>query len=173
LYPALFRLILHLSGITNTHQRFSIDSSFGGRTCRSFFSGAHPRPNLYCTVSIYRGVGSSSNIQAFSSMLVHFPLVPAWLCLRCCLKWSALKNFLDELHSRNLCTSCRCLIRSSQSWSVACRGALPPLKAPVPGPRPDRGNSSPQYPQVSASPGLLVESWKALSYPERAEHDHE
>lgn len=27
--------------------------------------------------------GSSSSMHAFSSMLVHFPLVPAWLCLRC------------------------------------------------------------------------------------------
>lgn len=27
--------------------------------------------------------GGSSFIHAFSSMLVHFPLVPAWLCFRC------------------------------------------------------------------------------------------
>lgn len=27
--------------------------------------------------------GGSSFIQAFSSILVHFPLVPAWLCFRC------------------------------------------------------------------------------------------
>lgn len=27
--------------------------------------------------------GSSSIMQAFSSRLVHFPLVPAWLCFRC------------------------------------------------------------------------------------------
>ena len=33
--------------------------------------------------------GSSSIMQAFSSMLVHLPLVPAWLCLRCWRKWSA------------------------------------------------------------------------------------
>lgn len=29
------------------------------------------------------GGGSSSIMHAFSSMLVHFPLVPAWLCFRC------------------------------------------------------------------------------------------
>lgn len=46
--------------------------------------------------------GSSSIMQAFSSRLVHFPLAPAWLCLRCCRKWSARKNFLDKLHWRNL-----------------------------------------------------------------------
>ena len=28
-------------------------------------------------------IGGSSFIHAFSSMLVHFPLVPAWLCFRC------------------------------------------------------------------------------------------
>lgn len=33
--------------------------------------------------------GSSSFIHAFSSMFVHFPLVPAWLCFRCWRKWSA------------------------------------------------------------------------------------
>lgn len=27
--------------------------------------------------------GGSSFIHAFSSILVHFPLVPAWLCFRC------------------------------------------------------------------------------------------
>lgn len=27
--------------------------------------------------------GSSSIMQALSSMLVHLPLVPAWLCFRC------------------------------------------------------------------------------------------
>lgn len=33
--------------------------------------------------------GSSSFMHAFSSMFVHFPLVPAWLCFRCWRKWSA------------------------------------------------------------------------------------
>lgn len=33
--------------------------------------------------------GSSSIMQALSSMLVHLPLVPAWLCFRCWRKWSA------------------------------------------------------------------------------------
>ena len=28
-------------------------------------------------------IGGSSFIHAFSNMLVHFPLVPAWLCFRC------------------------------------------------------------------------------------------
>jgi hypothetical protein len=51
--------------------------------------------------------GSSSIIHAFSSMFVHLPLVPAWLCLRCWRKWSARKNFLLELHSLNLWMSCR------------------------------------------------------------------
>lgn len=30
--------------------------------------------------------GGSSFIHAFSSMFVHFPLVPAWLCFKCCRK---------------------------------------------------------------------------------------
>jgi hypothetical protein len=38
----------------------------------------------------YRGTGgSSSSMHAFSNILVHLPLVPAWLCLRCWRKWSA------------------------------------------------------------------------------------
>jgi len=108
--------------------------------------------------------GSSFSMHAVSSMLVHLPLVPAWLCLRCCLKWSARKNFLLELHSRNLCTSCKCRRRASQSCSVAWR--VRPAE-------PLRLNSSPQKPHTSASPGRFVLSWKAWSYPcsSRAEQD--
>ena len=57
----------------------------------------------------------SSFMQAFSKILVHFPLVPAWLCFRCCRKWSARKNFLALLHSPNLCTVVKCSNRRSQS----------------------------------------------------------
>ena len=36
------------------------------------------------SVEFHLGVGGSSSImQAVSSMLVHFPLDPWWLCLRC------------------------------------------------------------------------------------------
>lgn len=101
------------------------------------------------------GVGSSSNMHAFSSMFVHFPLDPAWLCLRCCRKWSARKNFLLLLHSLNLWSVIRCWARSSQSWSDAARPTPPDDAGPV------RAKSRPQYPQVSASPGRLVLSWKA------------
>lgn len=59
--------------------------------------------------------GGSSLMHAFSSMLVHLPLVPAWLCFRCCRKWSARKNFLAWLHSPNLCTWFKCSDRASQS----------------------------------------------------------
>lgn len=34
-------------------------------------------------VPILASTGGSSFMQAFSSILVHLPLVPAWLCLRC------------------------------------------------------------------------------------------
>lgn len=99
-----------------------------------------------------RGTGKGSSLmQAFSSMFVHFPLVPAWLCLRCCLKWSARKNFFAWLHSPNLCTSVKCCIRASKSLSVAIlmprSGSIGPLL----------GNSSPQYPHVSASFGRAGE----------------
>lgn len=40
-------------------------------------------------------IGGSSFMHAASSWFVHFPLVPAWLCFKCCRKWSARKNFLD------------------------------------------------------------------------------
>lgn len=59
--------------------------------------------------------GCSSFMQAFSKILVHFPLVPAWLCFRCCRKWSARKNFFALLHSPNLCTVVKCSNRRSQS----------------------------------------------------------
>jgi len=37
----------------------------------------------YCVHRCIGVGGSSSNIHAFSSMFVHFPLVPAWECFRC------------------------------------------------------------------------------------------
>lgn len=74
--------------------------------------------------------GGSSFMQAFSSMLVHLPLVPWWLCLRCWRKWSARKNFLDWLHSPNLCTWLRWSARTSHCGGLA--------------------NSFPQYPHASA-----------------------
>lgn len=97
------------------------------------------------------GSGSGSSfMHAFSSMLVHLPLVPAWLCFRCCLKWSALKNFFAWLHSLNLCISCKCTIRISQSCSEAIATRCP---VSVGEEMPVLGNSSPQYPQESASLG--------------------
>lgn len=86
------------------------------------------------TASLAIGTGGcSSRMQAASSMFVHFPLVPAWECLRCCRKWSARKNFLFWVHSLNLCTCVRCSTRCAQSGS----GSLT--------------NSRPQYPQESVS----------------------
>lgn len=91
-------------------------------------------------------------MHAVSSMFVHFPLVPAWLCFRCCRKWSARKNFLVWLHSPNLCTMFRCSARMSH-----CGGLE---------------NSWPQYPHASV-PLLEEEVWYAASTPDRAAHDQE
>ena len=117
------------------------------------------------------GSGSGSSfIQAFSNIFVHFPLVPAWLCFKCCLKWSALKNFFAWLHSPNLCISCKCITRTSQSCSVAIAIWWPEDDGEE---TPDRGKSSPQYPQVSASLGRIGEIWNAAAYPDNAAQDHE
>ena len=59
--------------------------------------GAWAWPPFVATTR-FSGSGSSF-MQAFSSMLVHLPLVPAWLCFRCWRKWSARKNFFALLHS--------------------------------------------------------------------------
>lgn len=104
------------------------------------------------------GVGSSF-MHAVSNTFVHFPLAPAWLCFKCCRKWSALKNFFCWLHSPYLCTWFR--------WSLLCSqlGGL--------------GNCSPQYPQTSAvedmwpaEDGLLL-GWNAARTPVNAAQDHE
>lgn len=105
--------------------------------------------------------GCSSFIHAFSRILVHLPLLPAWLCFRCWRKWSARKNFFALLHSPNLCTVVKCSNRRSQSG----RGKL--------------GNSSPQYPHESCEGPALVwqdgeaEPWKAAWKLGRAAQDQE
>jgi hypothetical protein len=75
--------------------------------------------------------GSASNTQAFSSWFVHLPLLPACECLRCWRKWSALKNLLVLLHSRNLWTPQSSLDMAIQSKTAPvgsvswpCSGAL-------------------------------------------------
>jgi hypothetical protein len=70
----------------------SIMPGFGARAA----VGCEPATELIDPMRSFGG--GSSFIQAFSNMFVHFPLVPAWLCFRCCLKWSALQNFFEELH---------------------------------------------------------------------------
>lgn len=52
--------------------------------------GSHGSHHWVLIADVSSGVWFSGNMQAFSSTLVHLPLVPAWLCFRCCRKWSAL-----------------------------------------------------------------------------------
>lgn len=49
-------------------------------------SGAVEEPAMELMEPTRSFGGGSSFMHEFSSMLVHFPLVPAWLCFKCCRK---------------------------------------------------------------------------------------